>query len=88
MSGAQNRASVIGFYISYVAPIFLRITCGRDKFLPGVFSLGKWYLPIGAVAVAWVAFVIVLLCFPAAQTTTAQEMSMCFEPLSLSQANR
>ncbi|KAL4062497.1 amino acid/polyamine transporter I [Scleroderma yunnanense] len=68
-------ASVIGLYVSYAAPIFLRITSGRDKLVPGVFSLGKWCRPIGAIAVAWVAFVVVLLCFPAAQATTAQEMN-------------
>lgn len=68
-------ASVIGFYVSYIVPVFLRITCGRDKLLPGAFSLGEWYLPIGIVAVAWVVFVVVLLCFPTAQATTAREMN-------------
>lgn len=75
--GSQNRASVIGLYVSYAAPIFLRITSGRDKLVPGVFSLGKWYLPIGTIAVAWVTFVVVLLCFPPAQAVAAQEMSTC-----------
>jgi len=77
--GSQNRASVIGLYVSYAAPIFLRITSGRNKLVPGVFSLGKWYLPIGAIAVAWVTFVVILLCFPAAQAVPAQEMSTCLD---------
>ncbi|KAH9977683.1 amino acid transporter [Lactifluus volemus] len=46
-------ASVIGLYTSYAAPIFLRVTSGRDKLIPGTFSLGRWFLPIGVVAVAW-----------------------------------
>ncbi|KAI9467111.1 amino acid transporter [Lactarius psammicola] len=45
-------ASVIGLYSSYATPIFLRITSGRDKLVPGTFYLGRWSSPIGAVAVA------------------------------------
>jgi hypothetical protein len=69
------RASVIGLYVSYATPIFLRITSGRDKFVPGTFSLGRWYMPIGIIAVAWVSFIVILLVFPASQTATAQGMS-------------
>jgi len=68
-------ASVIGLYTSYATPIFLRITSGRDKFVPGSFTLGRWYLPIGAIAVAWVAFINVLLVFPTVRPTTAQNMN-------------
>lgn len=68
-------ASVIGLYVSYAAPILLRITSGRDKFVPGVFSLGKWYFPIGAIAVTWVTFIVVLLFFPPAQNATALNMN-------------
>ncbi|EPQ52993.1 amino acid transporter [Gloeophyllum trabeum ATCC 11539] len=68
-------ASVIGLYTSYATPIFLRITSGRDKLVPGPFSLGRWYMPIGIVAVAWVAFIIVLLLFPSASSVTADEMN-------------
>ncbi|KAI6112902.1 amino acid/polyamine transporter I [Pisolithus sp. B1] len=68
-------ASVIGLYVSYAAPIFLRITYGRDKLVPGVFSLGKWYLPIGVIAVVWVTFIVVLLFFPSAQNATSSDMN-------------
>ncbi|TBU21825.1 amino acid transporter [Dichomitus squalens] len=44
-------ASVIGLYTSYAAPIFLRITSGRDKLVPGPFALGRWFMPIGTIAV-------------------------------------
>ncbi|KAF8957124.1 amino acid permease-domain-containing protein [Flammula alnicola] len=62
----KPHSSVIGLYTSYAAPIFLRITYGRDKLTPGPFSLGRWATPIGTIAVAWVSFVV---------TTTAQEMN-------------
>ncbi|GBE80190.1 Uncharacterized amino-acid permease [Sparassis crispa] len=68
-------ASVIGLYVSYIVPIFLRITSGRDKLVKGPFSLGRWYMPLGIVAVAWVCFIVVLLLFPPSQTTTAQTMN-------------
>ncbi|KAI9513298.1 amino acid/polyamine transporter I [Russula earlei] len=68
-------ASVIGLYTSYATPIFLRITSGRDRLVPGEFSLGKWYLPVGAIAVAWVTFINVLLVFPTVRPTTAKNMN-------------
>ncbi|KIM39625.1 hypothetical protein M413DRAFT_415651 [Hebeloma cylindrosporum] len=68
-------SSVIGLYTSYAAPIFLRITHGRDKLAPGPFSLGRWATPIGAIAVAWVSFIVVMLFFPPGQKPTAQEIN-------------
>ncbi|KAI0754561.1 amino acid transporter [Daedaleopsis nitida] len=68
-------ASVVGLYTSYATPILLRITSGRDRLVPGPFTLGRWYLPIGSVAVAWVAFIVVLLCFPTSQMTDAVDMN-------------
>jgi len=68
-------SSVIGLYTSYAAPIFLRITYGRDRLTPGPFSLGRWAIPIGSIAVAWVTFIVVMLFFPPGQTTTAQGMN-------------
>ncbi|KAI0705727.1 hypothetical protein C8T65DRAFT_830503 [Cerioporus squamosus] len=59
-----RRASVVGLYISYITPIFLRLTFWRKKFKPGPFSLGRWQLPIGIIAVAWVGFVTVLFVVP------------------------
>lgn len=68
-------ASVIGLYTSYSAPIFLRITSGRNKLVPGPFTLGKWYMPIGIIAVVWVQFITVLLLFPPGSNPPADEMS-------------
>ncbi|TFK34012.1 amino acid transporter [Crucibulum laeve] len=68
-------ASVIGLYTSYAAPIFLRITSGRNRLEPGPFSLGRWSTPIGAVAVAWVTFIVIMLFFPPGQKTSAPQMN-------------
>ncbi|KAH9939389.1 amino acid transporter [Epithele typhae] len=68
-------SSVIALYISYATPIFLRITSGREKLVPGPFSLGKWYLPLGIVAVCWVSFIAVLLMFPPAVDPSPSDMN-------------
>ncbi|KAK7696095.1 hypothetical protein QCA50_000738 [Cerrena zonata] len=68
-------AAVIGLYTSYVTPIFLRITSGRKNFVPGPFSLGKWYMPIGIVSVSWVSFIVVLLLFPPGSTVGPETMN-------------
>ena len=72
-----HSASVIGLYVSYTVPIFLRITSGRNLLQPGPFSLGKWYMPIGIIAVAWVSFITVLLLFPPEVNPTPETMSEC-----------
>lgn len=68
-------ASVLGLYLSYATPIFLRITSGHSRFKPGWFTLGRWVTPIGAIAVSWVAFIWVVLVFPPSQTPTAPTMN-------------
>ncbi|GJJ07935.1 hypothetical protein Clacol_002142 [Clathrus columnatus] len=68
-------SAVIGLYLSYIAPVFLRITSGRNKFKPGPFSLGRWAIPIGTIACAWVTFITVLLVFPPENNPTAPEMN-------------
>jgi hypothetical protein len=75
VDNGRSSASVIGLYTSYATPIFLRITSGRDKFVPGSFSLGRWFVPIGAIAVAWVTFINILLMFPTVLPATAKNMS-------------
>ncbi|KAF8582005.1 amino acid transporter [Ramaria rubella] len=68
-------AAVIGLYLSYVAPVFLRITSGRDKFIPGPFYLGAWAVPVGAIACAWVFFITTLLVFPPVSNPGVNEMN-------------
>jgi len=62
---AITSIAVIGLYVAYVAPVFLRLRAG-DKFQAGPWSLGKWSRPIGIVATIWVAFIFVLFMLPQA----------------------
>ncbi|KAJ8494386.1 hypothetical protein ONZ45_g13253 [Pleurotus djamor] len=68
-------SAVIGLYTSYAAPIFLRITSGRHKLVPGPFSLGRWAVPVGAIAVSWVTFMVIMLVFPGGSITSADTMN-------------
>ena len=54
---------MLGLYIAYVIPTFLRLRAGED-FQRGRWHLGRWSRPIGTIAVAWVAFITVLFMLP------------------------
>jgi amino acid transporter len=63
---AVTSIAVIGLYVAYVAPVFLRVRAG-DKFIPGPWTLGRWGRPVGIVATIWVAIIFVLFMLPQAQ---------------------
>jgi amino acid transporter len=55
--------SVIGLYIAYVTPVFLRLRAG-DRFTPGSWTLGAKYKWMCTVAVIWVALCVVIFSLP------------------------
>jgi amino acid permease (GABA permease) len=65
---AVTSIAVIGLYIAYVVPVFLRRT--NPDFRPGAWNLGRWSAPIGWVAVVWVGFIVVLFMLPPASPIT------------------
>ena len=62
---AITSIAVIGLYVAYIAPVFLRRQAG-DKFQAGPWTLGRWSRPIGIVATCWVGFIFVLFMLPQA----------------------
>jgi amino acid transporter len=60
---AVTSIAVVGLYIAYVMPTFLRLRAG-DAFKPGPWNLGKWSKLIGAIAVVWVVFICIMLMMP------------------------
>ncbi|MEV3857655.1 amino acid permease [Streptomyces sp. NPDC050095] len=60
---AVTAINVIGITPAYAIPIFLRVK-NRATFTAGPWSLGRWGVPVGCIAVAWVALVTVLFCLP------------------------
>jgi amino acid permease (GABA permease) len=62
---AVTSIAVIGLYIAYVLPTFLRLRQG-EAFQRGPWHLGRWSKPIGIVAVTWVAIITILFMLPQA----------------------
>ena len=67
---AVTSIAVIGLYVAYVLPTFLRLRQG-DSFQAGPWHLGRWSRPIGIIAVVWVVFITVLFMLPTANPITA-----------------
>src|SRR6202171_1728149 len=55
--------AVIGLYIAYGIPIFLRLRAGSG-FQPGPWNLGTWGRPVAFIAVGWIAFIAILFVLP------------------------
>lgn len=60
---AVTSISVIGLYIAYTIPVFLRWRMG-DKFETGPWTLGQKYRWINPIAFVWVAICVVIFCLP------------------------
>jgi amino acid permease (GABA permease) len=71
---AVTSIAVIGLYVAYVLPTFLRLRLGRS-FQPGPWQLGSWSRPIGIVAVTWVVIISVLFMLPTASPITAKNFN-------------
>ncbi|WP_250027230.1 amino acid permease [Paractinoplanes maris] len=70
---AATSIAVIGLYIAYVGPVFLRRM--SPDFQPGPWSLGKWSAPVGWIAIVWVVIICVLFVLPTAGPITASNFN-------------
>ncbi|HEY1488432.1 MAG TPA: amino acid permease, partial [Micromonosporaceae bacterium] len=62
--GAATAIAVIGLYVAYVIPVYLRL---RDPdFQVGPWNLGRWSKPIGWTAVIWVIAICIMFILPTA----------------------
>ena len=60
---AVTSIAVIGLYIAYVMPTFLRLRRG-EQFQRGPWHLGRWSYVIGWTAVVWVVIIFFLFMLP------------------------
>ncbi|MHB1592687.1 MAG: amino acid permease [Streptosporangiaceae bacterium] len=60
---AVTSIAVIGLYIAYVLPTFLRLRQG-SRFERGPWHLGRWSYLIGTIAVVWVIIITILFMLP------------------------
>jgi amino acid permease (GABA permease) len=66
---AVTSIAVIGLYIAYVLPTFLRLRQGAS-FKPGPWQLGRWSRPIGIISVIWVVIITILFMLPTVSPIT------------------
>ena len=71
---AITSIAVIGLYVAYIAPVFLRLLAGK-RFEEGPWTLGRWSKPIGIVATIWVVFIFILFMLPQAFPITIQSFN-------------
>jgi amino acid transporter len=71
---AITSIAVIGLYVAYIAPVFLRLMAGK-RFQEGPWTLGRWSKPIGILATIWVVFIFILFMLPQAFPITIQSFN-------------
>jgi len=67
---AVTSIAVIGLYVAYIAPVFLRLRAG-SKFQEGPWTLGRWSRPIGIIGTIWVIVICILFLLPQVQPINA-----------------
>jgi amino acid transporter len=80
---AVTSVAVIGLYVAYILPVYLRLRAG-DSFDPGPWSLGRWHKPLNVIAILWVGFVCILFIMPT--TDAAVPWSDSFDYKSMNYA--
>jgi amino acid permease (GABA permease) len=71
---AVTSIAVIGLYIAYVIPTFLRLRQG-DAFVRGPWHLGRWSRLVGVLSVGWVVVITVLFMLPQISPVTAKSFN-------------
>ncbi|MCI9888718.1 amino acid permease [Micrococcales bacterium 31B] len=70
---AVTSIAVIGLYIAYVVPVFLRLR--NPDFKPGPWNLGRYSRLIGWVAVVWVCIICVMFVLPPVPVTGVENFN-------------
>lgn len=70
----QTSIATIGLYVSYGIPIFLRLL-NYKTFRKGPFHLGRWSLPIAAIASIWIIFITIIFMLPQVNPVTSQTLN-------------
>ncbi|MBD0741042.1 amino acid permease [Streptomyces sp. CBMA152] len=71
--------NVVGLYLAYGVPIFLRLRL--DDFEPGPWNLGRYGKPVAAIAVIWIVLSSVLFMLP--QTSPITTDNFNYAPIAL-----
>jgi len=71
---AVTSIAVIGLYIAYLTPVFLR-RINPKAFKPGPWVLGGYGVVIGWIAIVWVIFIVIVLMLPQASPVTVKSFN-------------
>ncbi|MCX5387142.1 amino acid permease [Streptomyces sp. NBC_00083] len=71
--------NVVGLYLAYGVPIFLRLRL--NDFQPGPWNLGRYGRPVAAVAVVWIVLSSILFMLPQVSPITADSFN--YAPIAL-----
>lgn len=63
--GAIFSIAACAAFVAFTIPIFIRVFMVGNRFRPGPWNLGKFSIPIGVCACAFVMLMVPVLCFPA-----------------------
>ncbi|MFV0461831.1 MAG: amino acid permease [Nostocoides sp.] len=78
---AVTSIAVIGLYIAYVVPVYLRRT--NPDFQPGHWNLRGWSAPIGWIAIVWVVIIVVLFMLPQYAPGTWGDATFNYAPIAV-----
>ncbi|KAJ4382742.1 GABA/polyamine transporter [Didymella sp. IMI 355093] len=62
--GALFSIGAIAAFVAFTTPIFIRVFLVGNRFRPGPWNLGRFSIPTGFVASAFVILMVPILCFP------------------------
>ncbi|KAK6440478.1 GABA/polyamine transporter [Oleoguttula sp. CCFEE 5521] len=62
--GAIFSIGALAAFVAFTIPIFIRVFFVGNNFRPGPWNLGRFSIPIGVVASAFVALMVPILCLP------------------------
>ncbi|KAK4545715.1 hypothetical protein LTR36_002669 [Oleoguttula mirabilis] len=62
--GAIFSIGACAAFVAFTTPIFIRVFFVGNRFRPGPWNLGRFSIPIGCIASAFVALMVPILCFP------------------------
>ena len=71
--GALFSIAAIAAFVAFTTPIFIRVFFVGNRFRPGPWNLGRASIPVGAIASAFVALMVPILCLP---STTGSDLTV------------
>ena len=62
--GALFSIGAIAAFVAFTLPIFIRVFFVGNRFRPGPWNLGRFSMPVGAIASVFVSLMVPILCLP------------------------